>query len=84
MKFVYSYVILGPKVKEIREKLNISQRELAKEIGVTQSHICYIENGLRQTTVQILCNICNVLGCRPDDLLFERLEEEPEEEELEE
>ena len=80
MKFVYSYVILGPKVKEIREKLNISQRELAKEIGVTQSHICYIENGLRQTTVQILCNICNVLGCRPDDLLFEKFEEEPEEE----
>lgn len=79
MKFVYSYVILGPKVKEIREKLNISQRELAKEIGVTQSHICYIENGLRQTTVQILCNICNVLECRPDDLLFEKFEEEPEE-----
>ena len=51
MKFVYSYVILGPKVKEIREKLNISQRELAKEIGVTQSHICYMENGLRLTTV---------------------------------
>ena len=80
MKFVYSYVVCGPKIKELREKLNISQRELSQQIGVTQSHICYIENGLRQTTVQILCNICNVLGCRPDDLLFEKFEEESEEE----
>lgn len=80
MKFVYSYVVSGPKIKELREKQNMSQRELAQNVGISQAHICYIENGLKQTTVQILCNICNVLGCRPDDLLFEKFEEEPEEE----
>lgn len=36
-------------IKEIREKLNLSQSELAIEIGVTQGYISHIENGRNET-----------------------------------
>lgn len=38
------------KLKEERECRGISQTELAREIGVTQPHLSYIESGRRELT----------------------------------
>lgn len=37
-------------IKAERERLGISQTELAKEIGVSQPHLSYIESGRRELT----------------------------------
>lgn len=69
---VYTYNTLGENVKKLRESKNLTQMQLAVMAGISQSYLSYVELGLRQITVQILCNLCNVLECRPDDLLEQK------------
>lgn len=76
MKLTYTYYLMGTRVKALREQKNITQRQLAGMAGITPAHMCCVENGLRQTTVQILCNICNALDCTPEDLLYEEIKED--------
>ena len=65
----YTYNTLGENVKKLRESKKLTQMQLAVMAGISQSYLSYVELGLRQITVQILCNLCNVLECTPDDLL---------------
>ena len=39
------YAIVGKKLKEARLSLNLTQTELAKEIGVSTGYICQVESG---------------------------------------
>ena len=72
MATIYTYNTLGENVKKLRESKNLTQMQLAVMSGISQSYLSYVELGLRQITVQILCNLCNVLECTPDDLLEQK------------
>lgn len=41
------------KCLKIRDDLQMSQRELARELGVTQAHICRLEKGKRKISASI-------------------------------
>ena len=43
---------LGSVLKDRREFLRLTQRELAAKLGVKASHVAYLENG-RQTTIAV-------------------------------
>lgn len=47
---------------DIREKLHLSLRELARKSGVSWSHIAKIESGERNPTVPIAYAICKALN----------------------
>ena len=55
-------------IREVREKQNISIRQLAELSGVSKSHISEIENGTSVPTVYTLCVLAVALGNRPENL----------------
>jgi len=72
-KFNNSYNIIGDKLKEVRESLNISQEELSNKLsllGITlyQSDIFKIEHNERTVRDFELWGICKVLNIKSEDL----------------
>ena len=72
-KFNNAYNIVGEKLKEIREKKNVSQEELSSKLsllGITlyQSDIFKIEHNERTVRDFELWGICQVLEVKSEDL----------------
>lgn len=62
---------MGYKIKEVREKQNMSQEELSKKSGVSRGTISALENGSsRATTTKTLMNIARALGVPVEDIIF--------------
>jgi transcriptional regulator with XRE-family HTH domain len=59
---------LGKKIREIRIRQNISQDQLAFEIGSTQKQISRIESGEINTSVAHVLAIANILGIHVKEL----------------
>ena len=57
------------KLKEIREKNNISQTDLAYKIGVSQRYIAFLEAGTRTPSLRVAKGISKILK-RPIDSIF--------------
>ena len=52
-----------------RARLGITQTELSKRIGITQTHYNRIEHGKRGVSLKTLGDICGVLGIKVADVL---------------
>ena len=68
--------IIGSKVRELRIKANMSQRELSEKLELLAVYTCRgsisrIENGQRAVTDIEIDAICKVLKVSPNDL-FEK------------
>lgn len=61
-------VNLSSKLKMRRTQQGLTQMELAKKIGVSESYICQIENG-KMISIKKLEKLAKVLGCEARDLL---------------
>lgn len=48
-------------IRERREQLGISQKELAERCGMTQSHLCDIEQGRSKPSLPVAVKIAQVL-----------------------
>jgi transcriptional regulator with XRE-family HTH domain len=62
-------VSLGPNLRALREKQNISQEELAQAIGVRQSTISEIERGNRTPSLPVANRLAEKLGVSLDALI---------------
>ena len=61
-------MILGERLKELRESQGISQSELARRIGVSRSAICNYENGRREKpSAPVVYAIAKALNVMPKD-----------------
>ena len=60
------------KLREIRKKKKISQKELADLSGVYQSCISMYENGQRSPRLEIATKIASALGVTVDELIGEK------------
>lgn len=56
------------KLKEVRERYNISLRELAKLTGISKSHLNYIEKGEREPSLSTIIRIAVALNIDIKDL----------------
>lgn len=65
------YKKLGMEIKIRRLRADISQSKLAKQIGVSQSHLCNVENGRLSPSLRLLLSLRRLLGCTIDELLAE-------------
>ncbi len=61
---------LGQVVKKQRTAMALSQRQLARQLGVQGSHIAYIEHGERKPSIPLLGRIADALGLDGGKLLF--------------
>lgn len=59
---------VGPKLKTRREQIGLTQLELAKKIGVSESYICQIEKG-KMVSLKKLEQVAKALKCEAKDLL---------------
>lgn len=62
---------VGKLIKEKRTVAKLSQKNLGKACGISDSEIMKIENGTRKTPNWVnLCKIAKVLGMHPFDILL--------------
>ena len=57
------------KIRAARKKRGISQRDLARTLGMAQSTLSRLERGERRVSVDQLIEIARALGVRPADML---------------
>lgn len=60
---------LGENIKMRREKLNMTQGELAEQVNVSPPMICQIERDTKTASAPLAKAIAKVLGCTLDDLV---------------
>ena len=63
--------VLSHRVNMIRLARNVSQTDMAKEIGVSQTNLSNMEAGRTAITVQNLFKIQKVLGCKMADFFVD-------------
>lgn len=59
----------GVHVRQLREKSNMSQQDLANDCNISKRQIGRIERGEINTTLGTIVNIANALEIEPKDLL---------------
>lgn len=62
-------VNLGVHIRQLREKNNLSQEDLANDSNIPKIQIGRIERAKINTTVRTLIKIANALGIEPKELL---------------
>ncbi len=55
--------------RQIREKCEMSQQDLAERLGVDQSTVCLWETGKTQPRAKLLPKIAKLFNCTVDELL---------------
>lgn len=66
---------LGVHIRQLREKKNLSQQDLANDCSIPKSQIARIERAKVNTTVRTLIKIANALQIEPRELLNISLKE---------
>ena len=51
-------------IREKREELGLSQKELAEKSGITQSFLCDIEQGRSKPSIDVAIKLANVLNVK--------------------
>lgn len=54
--------ILGEKIRELRQKHDVSQENLAEKIGLNRTSISNIEAGRQLAPLDVMYKICHTLG----------------------
>jgi transcriptional regulator with XRE-family HTH domain len=68
---------IGNKIKDLRMKQGMSQKELANKVGLTPSFVSQLENNQITPSLSSFLQICNALGVSLSDTLEEKTEEAP-------
>lgn len=61
--------IFGRNVREVRERRNLIQVSLARDVGLSKAGLSLIERGLRETTIGTLISLARALEVTPEFLL---------------
>ena len=65
-----SKILIAEKIKEYREKQQISQREFGEQIGVTPQAVCKWEKELCYPDIILLPSLAELLSCQIDDFFL--------------
>jgi transcriptional regulator with XRE-family HTH domain len=61
---------IGRRIRNARLNRCMTIEELAAALGISASYLGLVERGLRGTNTKLLVNVCEVLGCTLEDLVF--------------
>lgn len=62
-------ILVGQKIRRLREEKGLTQAALAKGAGLAQSFVSSIESGQKSPTVRSLQKLASALDVSPDELL---------------
>lgn len=62
------YMYIKIKLKEVREKNNLSLEELSKKTGISKSHLNYIERGEKEPSLSMIIRIAVALNIDEKEL----------------
>jgi transcriptional regulator with XRE-family HTH domain len=65
---------LGEKLRTLRERHDVSQRQLAEQLGFNKSFVGAIENSKSTPSAKLIIKIANFFGVSIDVLLRDELE----------
>lgn len=65
-------ILIGAKIKELRNSCRFTQKELAELVGVTKSTIAAYENDSRTPSFEVLIKLATVFHVTTDTLLLNR------------
>ena len=60
---------VGKRIKQVRERHDMTQEELAEKVDISASHMSVVERGKKGVKVETLVNIANALDVSPNELL---------------
>jgi transcriptional regulator with XRE-family HTH domain len=60
---------LSSKIRSLRMHLGYSQEYMALQLGISQRAYSKIETSKTKLTVERMGQICNVLKCKPEELI---------------
>ena len=63
---------IGARVRERRERLGLSQRALARRVGVSVAFVSCVERGERLPSLETLARLADCLGLSLDELALGR------------
>lgn len=66
--------VIGRRIKEARERKNLTQEELAELVDLSSTHVSVIERGLKATKIDTFVSIANALDVSADSLLVDVLD----------
>lgn len=66
------FVVDGHEIKLIRDRLGLTQSQLAIDINTTPANLCRIEGGLQQPSLALRGRILARLGVTLDDIATQR------------
>jgi len=62
------------RIKEVRESIGITQRQLAADVGITAAYLCDLEKGKRcNPSLGLLVRIAEALNVTVTDLLEQKV-----------
>lgn len=67
-------IVLGKNIKRYRERKNLTQQQLADGLFVSCQAISAWERGVSLPTLEMLCNLSEILEASPEQLLYGREE----------
>jgi len=56
----------GEKIRTVREKLRITQKEMAKRLGISQPYLCAIESGKMQANAKVIFGLERIFGVKAE------------------
>lgn len=65
------YYKIGQRIRKYRKAHQLSQEELAEQIGISTTHMSHIETGNTKLSLPVLVSLAAALEVGADDLLFE-------------
>ncbi|MBQ9908091.1 MAG: helix-turn-helix transcriptional regulator [Oscillospiraceae bacterium] len=68
-----NYKLVGQKIKEKRNKLGMTQEQLAERCEISVSYIAHIERGTKSLSLETAVKISNTLGISLDYLILDEI-----------
>lgn len=68
-------VKIGVRVREAREKMSITQEQLAEKLDCSPQFVSDLERGVVGLSIPTLKGLCLALGVSSDSILFDRMPE---------
>jgi len=63
--------VIPNNIAKIRKEKGLSQKELAEKLQIGNEWLCHIENGSRIPSLNLINNICKVLGVKKSEIFLD-------------
>ena len=61
---------LGPVIKQARQEMELTQKELSRRLGISRTYLIHIEGSLKKPKYDLLFRIIRELNIDPDSIFY--------------